>query len=159
MSDNGSGSASAASSAAGSQDSTHGNNGKPAQGQQQPLTFWNKPWHLTGGVPRQTPPPPSWKLSSTVCHIRIHILNTYNIIYAIQNMRCFRWCVLFTFFFFVFFLLQPRVVNGVLLMCLNIGVTPPDVSKPKKCAVMEAWTDPFAQSAKKSLDLIGLLFF
>jgi len=104
----------AATAAADSQDSTHSNNGKQSQGQQQPLTFWNKPWHLTGGVPRQTPPPPSWKLSST-----------------------------------------PRVVNGVLLMCLNIGITPPDVSKPKKCAVMEAWTDPFAQSAKKSLDLIG----
>lgn len=44
-------------------------------------------------------------------------------------------------------------------MCLNIGVTPPDVSKPKKCAVMEAWTDPFAQSPKKSLEIIGLPFF
>lgn len=52
---------------------------------------------------------------------------------------------------------QPRVVNGILLMCLNIGITPPDVSKPKKCAVMEAWTDPFAQSPKKSLEIIGLL--
>lgn len=65
--------------------------------------------------------------------------------------------------FFCFFLFfhntQPRVVNGILLMCLNIGVTPPDVSKPKKCAVMEAWTDPFAQSPKKSLEIIGLPFF
>lgn len=47
-------------------------------------------------------------------------------------------------------------MNGILLMCLNIGITPPDVSKPKKCAVMEAWTDPFAQSPKKSLEIIGL---
>ena len=51
---------------------------------------------------------------------------------------------------------QPRVVNGILLLCLNIGVTPPDASKPKSCATLEAWVDPFAQPAKKSLEAIGL---
>ena len=51
---------------------------------------------------------------------------------------------------------QPRVVNGILLLCLNIGVTPPDASKPKSCATLEAWIDPFAQPAKKSLEAIGL---
>ena len=33
-----------------------------------PRTFWNEARHLTGGVPRPTTAPPSWKLSSTVCH-------------------------------------------------------------------------------------------
>ena len=51
---------------------------------------------------------------------------------------------------------QPKIVNGILLMCINIGITPPDLSKPKKCAVLEAWTDPFAQTAKKSLEIIGM---
>lgn len=32
-----------------------------------PRTFWNEARHLTGGVPRPTSAPPSWKLSSTVC--------------------------------------------------------------------------------------------
>ena len=44
-------------------------------------------------------------------------------------------------------------------MCLNIGVTPPDVSKPKSCATLEAWVDPFAQSPKKSLEIIGQFLF
>lgn len=35
-----------------------------------PRTFWNEARHLTGGVPRPTSAPPSWKLSSTVCHSR-----------------------------------------------------------------------------------------
>lgn len=33
----------------------------------EPRTFWNEARHLTGGVPRPTTAPPSWKLSSTVC--------------------------------------------------------------------------------------------
>ncbi|KAJ1946080.1 Target of rapamycin complex 1 subunit kog1, partial [Kickxella alabastrina] len=37
-----------------------------------------------------------------------------------------------------------RTVGALLVVCLNLGTEPPDVVKPSKRAVMEAWVDPTA---------------
>ncbi|PKU65192.1 regulatory-associated protein of TOR 1 isoform X1 [Dendrobium catenatum] len=42
-----------------------------------------------------------------------------------------------------------------LVMCLNIGVDPPDVIKISPCARMECWIDPFSVTGAKVLDRIG----
>ncbi|KAH7387516.1 hypothetical protein KP509_16G026500 [Ceratopteris richardii] len=42
-----------------------------------------------------------------------------------------------------------------LVLCLNIGVDPPDIIKISPCARMECWIDPFSMSAQKALDAIG----
>lgn len=42
-----------------------------------------------------------------------------------------------------------------LVLCLNIGVDPPDVIKISPCARMECWIDPFSMAAPKALETIG----
>lgn len=42
-----------------------------------------------------------------------------------------------------------------LVVCLNIGVDPPDVIKISPCARMECWVDPLSMQAPKALDTIG----
>jgi regulator-associated protein of mTOR len=42
-----------------------------------------------------------------------------------------------------------------LVVCLNIGVDPPDVIKISPCARMECWIDPLSMQAPKALDTIG----
>ena len=42
-----------------------------------------------------------------------------------------------------------------LVLCLNVGVDPPDVIKPTPCARVECWIDPFSMSPQKALDSIG----
>ena len=42
-----------------------------------------------------------------------------------------------------------------LVVCLNIGVDPPDVIKISPCARMECWMDPLSMQAQKALDSIG----
>ncbi|KAL4421494.1 hypothetical protein ABPG75_010785 [Micractinium tetrahymenae] len=42
-----------------------------------------------------------------------------------------------------------------LVMCLNIGVDPPDVIKISPCARLECWVDPLSMQAPKALDTIG----
>ena len=42
-----------------------------------------------------------------------------------------------------------------LVVCLNIGVDPPDVIKISPCARMECWVDPMSMQAQKALDTIG----
>lgn len=37
---------------------------------------------------------------------------------------------------------RMRTVHAVLVLCLNVGVDPPDVDKPKPCAKRECWIDP-----------------
>jgi len=49
--------------------------------------------------------------------------------------------------------LKTTVVAMVL--CLNIGVDPPDVTKVSPCAVLECGVDPFATQPQKALDAIG----
>jgi regulator-associated protein of mTOR len=42
-----------------------------------------------------------------------------------------------------------------LVVCLNIGVDPPDVIKISPCARVECWVDPLSMQAPKALDTIG----
>lgn len=42
-----------------------------------------------------------------------------------------------------------------LVLCLNIGVDPPDVIKTSPCARLESWTDPNAYPLQKVADAIG----
>ncbi|EGC38984.1 hypothetical protein DICPUDRAFT_148338 [Dictyostelium purpureum] len=50
---------------------------------------------------------------------------------------------------------RMKTVSVALVLCLNIGVDPPDVIKTYPCARMECWIDPASQPPQKSLDLIG----
>eukprot|EP00208_Stichococcus_sp_RCC1054_P007598 CAMPEP_0206138336 /NCGR_PEP_ID=MMETSP1473-20131121/3245_1 /ASSEMBLY_ACC=CAM_ASM_001109 /TAXON_ID=1461547 /ORGANISM="Stichococcus sp, Strain RCC1054" /LENGTH=580 /DNA_ID=CAMNT_0053531735 /DNA_START=190 /DNA_END=1929 /DNA_ORIENTATION=+ len=42
-----------------------------------------------------------------------------------------------------------------LVLCLNIGVDPPDVIKISPCARLECWIDPLSMQPPKALDTIG----
>lgn len=42
-----------------------------------------------------------------------------------------------------------------LVVCLNIGVDPPDVVRVSPCARTECWIDPHSMPAAKALDAIG----
>ncbi|KAG9295921.1 hypothetical protein G9A89_006660 [Geosiphon pyriformis] len=48
-----------------------------------------------------------------------------------------------------------KTVSGALVLCLNIGVDPPDIVKPSPCAKLECWVDPFSLPPPKALDAIG----
>ncbi|KAJ3431314.1 regulatory-associated protein of mtor [Anaeramoeba flamelloides] len=50
---------------------------------------------------------------------------------------------------------KSRTVTGILVMCLNIGVDPPDFIKPDRCAKLECWVDPGEVSRSKVLEKIG----
>ncbi|CAM6087832.1 unnamed protein product [Calypogeia fissa] len=53
--------------------------------------------------------------------------------------------------------MKDRMKTGcvALVLCLNIGVDPPDVIKIHPCARMECWIDPFSMTPQKALDAIG----
>ncbi len=46
-----------------------------------------------------------------------------------------------------------------LVLCLNIGVDPPDVIKISPCARLECWVDPLSMQPPKALETIGQLPF
>ncbi|ORX88057.1 hypothetical protein K493DRAFT_237024 [Basidiobolus meristosporus CBS 931.73] len=48
-----------------------------------------------------------------------------------------------------------KTVSCALVMCLNIGVDPPDVVKTNPCAKLEVWIDPFSLPTQKALEAIG----
>ena len=48
-----------------------------------------------------------------------------------------------------------KTVSVALVLCLNVGVDPPDVVKPNPCARLEAWVDPLANSSVKAVEKIG----
>ncbi|KAI9738013.1 MAG: hypothetical protein M1834_009383 [Cirrosporium novae-zelandiae] len=50
-----------------------------------------------------------------------------------------------------------KTVSAALVICLNIGVDPPDVVKPNPCAKLECWVDPTATTsgATKVMEQIG----
>lgn len=51
---------------------------------------------------------------------------------------------------------RQRTVSAALVLCLNIGVDPPDVIKTQPCAKLEAWTDPTSfPDPKKAIEQIG----
>lgn len=53
--------------------------------------------------------------------------------------------------------MKDRMKTGsvALVLCLNIGVDPPDVIKISPCARMECWIDPFSMAAGKAIEAIG----
>ncbi|KAJ7559940.1 hypothetical protein O6H91_04G107500 [Diphasiastrum complanatum] len=53
--------------------------------------------------------------------------------------------------------MKDRMKTGcvALVLCLNIGVDPPDVIKISPCARLECWIDPFSMSPQKALEAIG----
>jgi len=42
-----------------------------------------------------------------------------------------------------------------LVLCLNIGIDPPDVTKTVPCSKLEAWIDPLSLPPQKALEAIG----
>ncbi|KAK3288079.1 Raptor-like protein [Cymbomonas tetramitiformis] len=50
---------------------------------------------------------------------------------------------------------RMKTMSVALIMCLNIGVDPPDVVKISPCARLECWIDPMSIQAQKALELIG----
>ncbi|TPX39231.1 hypothetical protein SeMB42_g04419 [Synchytrium endobioticum] len=49
-----------------------------------------------------------------------------------------------------------KTVSGALVLCLNIGVDPPDIVKTSPCAKLECWVDPFSIApTRKALEQIG----
>lgn len=51
---------------------------------------------------------------------------------------------------------RQKTVSAAIVLCLNIGVDPPDVVKTHPCAKTEAWIDPVGfNESKKALEAIG----
>ncbi|CAI5465826.1 unnamed protein product [Closterium sp. Yama58-4] len=50
---------------------------------------------------------------------------------------------------------RMKTSSVAIVLCLNIGVDPPDVIKISPCARVECWIDPFSMNAQKALDTIG----
>ena len=48
-----------------------------------------------------------------------------------------------------------KTMSVALIMCLNIGVDPPDVLKIAPCARAECWINPLLGPPAKALDAIG----
>lgn len=48
-----------------------------------------------------------------------------------------------------------KTVSVALVLCLNIGIDPPDIVKTSPCAKLECWIDPFAYPQQKALETIG----
>lgn len=49
-----------------------------------------------------------------------------------------------------------KTVSVALVVCLNVGVDPPDVFKITPCARLESWIDPSSVSPQKAMEMIGL---
>uniref|UniRef100_A0A8C6SPR7 Regulatory-associated protein of mTOR n=1 Tax=Neogobius melanostomus TaxID=47308 RepID=A0A8C6SPR7_9GOBI len=50
---------------------------------------------------------------------------------------------------------RMKTVSVALVLCLNVGVDPPDVVKTSPCARLECWIDPLSMSPQKALEMIG----
>ncbi|CAE1248564.1 RAPTOR [Acanthosepion pharaonis] len=50
---------------------------------------------------------------------------------------------------------RMKTVSVALVLCLNVGVDPPDVVKTSPCARLECWVDPLSMSPPKALETIG----
>ncbi|KAM7296498.1 regulatory-associated protein of mTOR [Ixodes scapularis] len=50
---------------------------------------------------------------------------------------------------------RMKTVSVALVMCLNIGVDPPDVVKTQPCARLQCWLDPLQSPPQKALEAIG----
>lgn len=50
---------------------------------------------------------------------------------------------------------RMKTVSVALVLCLNIGVDPPDVQKPNPCARQECWIDPHGMNPQKAIAKIA----
>ncbi|XP_012271870.1 regulatory-associated protein of mTOR isoform X2 [Orussus abietinus] len=50
---------------------------------------------------------------------------------------------------------RMKTVSVALVLCLNVGVDPPDIVKTQPCARLECWIDPLSVSPQKALEMIG----
>ncbi|XP_011498096.1 PREDICTED: regulatory-associated protein of mTOR isoform X1 [Ceratosolen solmsi marchali] len=50
---------------------------------------------------------------------------------------------------------RMKTVSVALVLCLNVGVDPPDIIKTQPCARLECWIDPLSMSPQKALETIG----
>lgn len=50
---------------------------------------------------------------------------------------------------------QMKTVSVALVLCLNVGVDPPDIIKTQPCAKLEGWIDPLSMAPQKALETIG----
>ncbi|XP_058446060.1 regulatory-associated protein of mTOR [Malaya genurostris] len=50
---------------------------------------------------------------------------------------------------------RMKTVSVALVLCLNVGVDPPDVVKIQPCSRLECWIDPSSVSPQKAMELIG----
>ncbi|XP_065167267.1 regulatory-associated protein of mTOR isoform X2 [Atheta coriaria] len=50
---------------------------------------------------------------------------------------------------------RMKTVSVALVLCLNVGVDPPDIVKTQPCARLECWIDPLCLSPSKALETIG----
>ncbi len=48
-----------------------------------------------------------------------------------------------------------KTVSVALVLCLNVGVDPPDVTKTVPCARMECWIDPGTLNPQRAIESIG----
>lgn len=48
-----------------------------------------------------------------------------------------------------------KTVSVALVLCLNIGIDPPDIVKTNPAAKLESWVDPFSMPPQKALEAIG----
>ncbi|XP_064606975.1 LOW QUALITY PROTEIN: regulatory-associated protein of mTOR-like [Liolophura sinensis] len=50
---------------------------------------------------------------------------------------------------------RMKTVSVALVLCLNVGVDPPDIVKTTPCARLECWLDPLSMSPHKALEGVG----
>ena len=50
---------------------------------------------------------------------------------------------------------RMKTVSVALVICLNVGVDPPDVTKTQPCARQECWVDPSSLNPQRALETIG----
>lgn len=50
---------------------------------------------------------------------------------------------------------RMKTVSVALVLCLNVGVDPPDIIKTQPCARLECWIDPLALVPQKALDSVA----
>lgn len=51
---------------------------------------------------------------------------------------------------------RVKTVSVALVLCLNVGVDPPDIVKVEPCAHLECWFDPLSEEPQKAIEYISL---
>lgn len=50
---------------------------------------------------------------------------------------------------------KMKTVSAALVLCLNIGVDPPDIVKTNQCSKLECWINQMMMTPQKALEMIG----